>query len=227
MTEMLLEDTELTSEQLHLTTTAMKAGKQLQDILTNMLNFAQLFKGEVKEVITQFHISDIIDHILEQLSTTIGEKNLQISTEIDPTLYTTFKGNQDGIYNVLSKLIDNAIKFTEQGQLVIRVQPIHKPTDLEDSDVKSLQPIDEKNKQYWIRFEISDTGIGIAEKKQAYLFDIFSQVDSSSTRSYDGMGMGLAVAKLLTESMGGQIGVNSKFGQSSTFWVNVPLEIMK
>ncbi len=227
MTEMLLEDTELTSEQQHLTITAMKAGKQLQDILTNMLNFAQLFKGEVKEVITQFHICDIIDHILKPLSTTIGEKNLQISTEIDPTLYTTFKGNEDGIYNVLSKLIDNAIKFTEQGQLVIRVQPIHNPTDLEDSDVKSLQAIDEKNKQYWIRFEISDTGIGIAEKKQADLFDIFSQVDSSSTRSYDGMGMGLAVAKLLTESMGGQIGVNSQFGQSSTFWVNVPLEIMK
>ncbi|RKZ52261.1 MAG: hypothetical protein DRR16_23150 [Candidatus Parabeggiatoa sp. nov. 3] len=225
MTEMLLEDTPLTEEQLHLTTTAMKAGKQLQDILTNMLNFAQLFKGEVKEVLTKFHICDIIDHILKRLSTSLGEKNLQISTEIAPTLYSTFAGNQEGIYNVLIKLIDNAIKFTEQGQLVIRVQPIDKPIDLDDLD--SMQPLDEDDKKYWIRFEISDTGIGIAEQKQAYLFDIFSQVDGSSTRYYDGMGMGLAVAKLLTESMGGQIGVNSQLDQGSTFWLNVPLEIVK
>jgi two-component system, sensor histidine kinase and response regulator len=225
MTEMLLEETTLTEEQQHLTKTAMKAGKQLQDILTNMLNFAQLFKGEVKDVITQFCICNIIDDILKRLSTTIEEKDLQISTEIAPSLYTTFKGNQEGIYNILNKLIDNAIKFTEQGQLIIRVQPIEKPNDLEE--IEDYQNIDNENKKHWVRFEICDTGIGIPEKKQADLFDIFSQVDASSTRTYDGMGMGLAIAKLLTESMGGKIGVSSELEHGSTFWVNLPLEIIK
>jgi len=208
MTEMLIEDTKLTEEQHHLASGVMKASQQLMDILTNMLNFSQQFKREFEQIITQFQVHEIVNQVIKRFSSNVQAKQLQITTEIAPQLYTFLSGNRDYIDKVLSKLIDNAIKFTQKGQIMIRVQT-------------------EKNRdeKLLVRFEVIDTGIGITEEKQVDLFDIFSQVDGSSTRIYDGMGMGLAVAKMLTESMGGQIGVNSPSGKGSTFWFNVPLKV--
>jgi signal transduction histidine kinase len=206
MTEMLIEETVLTEEQHEYAESVMKAGNQLMDILTNMLNFAQQFKGEIKQVLCEFYIHEVINDVLIDLSQHGHAKNLPITIEIAPKLHKPLRGNRDGIYKVLSKLVDNAIKFTEQGEILIRVQ------QLESYD-----------KQQWVRFEISDTGIGIAPEKQTHLFEIFSQVDSSSTRVYEGMGMGLAIAKMFTENMDGQIGVDSVVGKGSTFWFKVPL----
>jgi signal transduction histidine kinase len=208
MTEILMEDTKLTEEQHHLASTVMKAGKQLMDILTNMLNFSQQFKGELEQIITQFQVHEIVDQVVKRFSPMVQAKQLQITADITPQLNTELIGNRDYIDKVLSKLVENAIKFTEKGQIMIRVQ-----TE-KSRDEKLL-----------VRFEVIDTGIGITEEKQADLFKIFSQVDGSSTRIYDGIGMGLAVAKMLTESMEGQIGINSQSGEGSTFWFNVPLKV--
>ncbi len=205
MTEIMIEDTELTKEQRDYAEAVMKAGKQLMDILTNMLNFSQQFKGELKEVISDFHIHEVIDDVLKKLSVTTEE--VQISTQIEPSLYAPLRGNQEDISKVLSKLVENAIKFTHQGEIVIEVQPIEAADD-----------------KRWVRFEIRDTGIGIAKDKQANLFDIFFQIDGSSTRAYEGLGMGLAVAKMFIENIGGQIGVESIENRGSTFWFNVPLQ---
>ncbi len=203
MTEILIDDTGLTEDQRDCADTVMQAGKRLMDILTNMLNFSQQFKGELKEVICDFHIHEMIDNVLKELSVT----TVQISTEIEPSLYALLRGNQEDLSKVLSQLLENAIKFTHQGKIVIEVQPI--------------EGVDERR---WVRFEIRDTGIGIAKDKQAHLFDIFFQIDGSSTRAYEGLGMGLAVAKMFIENMGGQIGVESTKDIGSTFWFNVPLE---
>ncbi len=208
MTEMLLEDTDLTKEQHEYAETVMMAATQLMDILTNMLNFSQQFKGELKQVLCDFRVNEIVDDILKGFSTTIQNKNLLLPVHIDSSLYTLLHGNQEGISKVLSKLIDNAIKFTNQGEIIISVQ--------------AMESFDEKR---WIRFEVRDTGIGIALDQQAHIFDIFSQVDGSSTRPYDGLGMGLAVAKMLTETMGGKMGVDSVEGEGSTFWFYVPLSV--
>ncbi len=208
MTEILMEDTKLTEEQHHLASTVMKAGKQLMDILTNMLNFSQQFKGELEQIITQFQVHEIVDQVVKRFSPMVQAKQLQITADITPQLNTELIGNRDYIDKVLSKLVENAIKFTEKGQIMIAVQ-----TE-KSRDEKLL-----------VRFEVIDTGIGITEEKQADLFKIFSQVDGSSTRIYDGIGMGLAVAKMLTESMEGQIGINSQSGEGSTFWFNVPLKV--
>ncbi|MCK5524719.1 MAG: response regulator [Thiomargarita sp.] len=203
MTEILIDDTGLTEEQLDCADTVMQAGKRLMDILTNMLNFSQQFKGELKEVISDFHIHEMIDNVLKELSVT----TVQISTEIEPSLKALLRGNQEDLSKVLSQLLENAIKFTHKGKIVIEVQPI--------------EGVDERR---WVQFEIRDTGIGIAKDKQAHLFDIFFQIDGSSTRAYEGLGMGLAVAKMFIENMGGQIGVESIKDIGSTFWFNVPLE---
>jgi signal transduction histidine kinase len=207
MTEMLIEETELTEEQNYYAQAVVKAGKQLMDILTNMLNFSQQFKGELKEVVTEFKLLDLVEKILKTFSAITKSKEIPIAYEIAPELMAPVRGNREQIYRILSKLVENAIKFTQQGYVIIRIQTLNSPGE-----------------QRWVYFEVIDTGIGIAKDKQNQLFEIFTQVDGSSTRAYDGMGMGLAVAKMFTENMGGQIGLKSELGQGSTFWFSVPLE---
>jgi two-component system sensor histidine kinase/response regulator len=206
MTDILIEDTELTKEQQHYAKTISKASKQLNAILTNMLNFAQQFKSEIKQVITEFQVHEIINSLLKEFSPIAKSKSLQIYTDIEKSLlYMPLRGDKQGIYNVLNKFLDNAIKFTENGKILIHV----------------------KFEKQLMLFEISDTGIGIPPKQKDHLFEIFSQVDNSSTRPYDGMGMGLAVAKMLTENMGGEIHMKSVLSQGSCFWIKVPLEIVR
>lgn len=207
MIEMLLEETELTEEQRHYADAAMNAARQLMDILVNMLNFSQQFNSELKQVITDFEIPDMIDNILRGLAVRIKAKDLRMTTDIAPQLQYSLRGNSDYINKILSKLIDNAIKFTAQGEIVIRAQELESRED-----------------RRWLHFEVSDTGIGIAPEQQQHLFDTFYQVDSSPTRLYQGIGMGLAVAKMFAEQMGGKIGVESALSKGSTFWFNVPLE---
>ncbi|MDM8567039.1 response regulator [Candidatus Halobeggiatoa sp. HSG11] len=207
MAEMLLEDTDLSEEQRSYTESIMGASKNLTDILTNMLSFAQQFKGELTSKATKFFLYEVIDNILQQFSQNIKNKNLlPIETVIDPALYTAFYGDKEAVHKVLSKLVDNAIKFTEQGKIVI-----------------SVEVIEYFEKGEWVEFKIIDTGIGIVE--EANLFDTFYQIDGSSTRRYDGMGMGLAVAKMFVETIGGKIGVKSKVGEGSTFWFKIPLQL--
>ncbi|MFK5971278.1 MAG: response regulator [Candidatus Marithrix sp.] len=207
MSEMLLEDTELTEEQNSYTTAIMNASKKLTDILTNMLSFAQQFKGELKSSSSEFFLHEIIDNILQHFTKNIQNKQLVIEAIIDPELYATFYGDKEAIHKILIKLVDNAIKFTEQGNVIIQVKAIE---CFENGE--------------WIEFKIIDTGIGIAE--EANLFDTFYQIDGSSTRCHDGMGMGLAVAKMFTETIGGKIGVNSKLNEGSTFWFKIPLQLV-
>ncbi len=208
MSEMLLEETDLTDEQHSYAKSIINASKKLTDILTNMLNFAQQFKGELRSAASEFFLYEIIDNILQQFSSSIKNKKLLIEAVIDPTLYTAFYGDKEAINKILCKLVDNAIKFTEQGNITIQVNAI-----------------EYFEKGEWIEFKIIDTGIGIS--KEANLFDTFYQIDGSSTRRYDGMGMGLAVAKMFTETIGGKIGVESKLGQGSVFWFKIPLQLVR
>jgi signal transduction histidine kinase len=204
MSEILIEDTELTTEQQHYTKTIIKASKQLNDILTNMLNFAQQFKSEIKQVITEFQTHEIINPLLNEFSSIAKSKSLQIYTKVDESLLDMrLRGNQQGIHNILNKFLDNAIKFTEKGKILIHV----------------------KLERQLVLFEVSDTGMGIPTEKKANLFEVFSQLDNSSTRLHEGMGMGLAVAKMLTENMGGEIGVKSVLCEGSCFWIKIPLEL--
>ncbi len=209
MTDILLEDTPLDDEQLHCAQSIKNSSHQLFTILTDMLNFSQQFSGELKHEICEFKLNQLVNEVLDNYLAKAQAKSLLLTTDIAATIMGKFKGNRRGITETLSKFIDNAIKFSEQGYVTL-----------------IIQPIEYKENKYWLHFEVKDTGIGIPVKKQATLFEIFSQADGSATRENDGMGMGLAVAKIFVENMSGQIGINSVLNEGSSFWFEIPLEVI-
>jgi signal transduction histidine kinase len=207
MTDILLEDTPLDDEQRHCADTIRDAGTQLMDMLCDMLNFAQQFGEEMQQELGDFLVPDLVESVLRVMYKRAESKDIELNTECAETLNQVLYGNHAHIQEILTKLVDNAIKFTLVGYVVVRAQ---------------LMPLTET--ECSLRFEVEDSGIGIEPEKQNGLFDAFSQVDGSSTRSYDGMGMGLAVAKLFTENLGGDIGLRSTPGEGSVFWFEVPIE---
>ncbi|WP_086486905.1 ATP-binding response regulator [Thioflexithrix psekupsensis] len=208
MTDVLLEDTPLDDEQRHCAETIRDASTQLMDMLCDMLNFAQQFSEELQQETGDFSVREMIEEVFRVMYKRAEIKELELRSEIHEKLTHALHGNHAHIKEILTKLVDNAIKFTLVGEIVVRVY---------------LLEISQG--QHALRFEVQDTGIGIPEDRQDRLFDAFSQVDGSTTRSYDGMGMGLAVAKLFTENLGGSIGVNSTPNQGSLFWFEIPITL--
>jgi two-component system, sensor histidine kinase and response regulator len=203
----LVEDTELDEEQREMSYSVLNAGRQLLDILTNMLNFSQQFDGEMEHETVKFDLYELIADIVNNYYPAAENKKLTLEKEIDPHVPPRMHGNQKCLVEILNKLIDNAVKYTDHGGVIIRIRPEHTLSN-----------------KFCCRFEIIDSGIGIAEEKRSYLFEAFSQVDGSSTRVYGGLGMGLALAKLYVESMGGEIGVESTPGKGSNFWFTVSFD---
>ncbi|MCK5717830.1 MAG: hybrid sensor histidine kinase/response regulator [Thiomargarita sp.] len=204
MNEILIEDSILTEEQAYCTEAIQKSNQQLITLSTNALSFVDHFKDEDEQIMCDCHIKDCIKNLLSKFSE--STQNMHLTTDINAQLPQEICINRNGLKKILQNILDNAIKFTpEDGTISIRVF----------------------QQEQLLCVEISDTGIGIEKEKQEELFTLFYQIDGSSTREYDGAGMGLAVAKMYTEKMGGTIGVNSIKGKGSTFWLKVPLHIKK
>jgi signal transduction histidine kinase len=136
------------------------------------------------------------------------KKGLRIFIDIADTVPQTVTGDSNRLQQILKNLLNNAIKFTSKGNIVLHAERI----DLQEEPVKIL-------------FEVRDPGIGIAPGKLDQLFNPFTQVDESSTRVYGGIGLGLAVCKLVVKYMGGEIGVRSVLHEGSTFWFYVPFDL--
>jgi signal transduction histidine kinase/CheY-like chemotaxis protein/streptogramin lyase len=205
MTTLLME-TNLDIEQREYVDTIRTSGDALLLIINDILDFSKIEAGKVTLENIGFNLRKLVGECLT-LASGAKTKSVQLKLEYDDTIASKLMGDPTRIRQVLLNLLSNALKFTKEGIVSVRVFPQDK-----SSDFGSL-----------IRFEVSDTGIGVSPAAQAQLFKSFSQADTSTTRRYGGTGLGLAICKGLAELMGGSIGVESEPGKGSTFWFTASL----
>ncbi|HEU4683842.1 MAG TPA: PAS domain S-box protein [Nitrospira sp.] len=203
----LLLDTPLSSEQRDYAETVRRSGEALLAIINDILDFSKIEAGRLTLEHIEFDLRTTVEETLDLLAEQAHRKQLEIVGLIDGSVPTALRGDPGRLRQIMTNLVGNAIKFTDRGEVVLKLS-----TFTPDAGPVTL------------RFEISDTGIGIPAEAQSRLFQSFSQADGSTTRKFGGTGLGLAISKQLVEKMGGQIGVESEPGRGSTFWFTVRLE---
>jgi PAS domain S-box-containing protein len=200
----LLLNTELNREQKEYVETVRISGDNLLTVINDILDFSKIDSGKMELESQSFSLRESVEDVFDLLSTKANEKGLELITEFVPDLPHFIVSDPTRLRQVLVNLVNNAIKFTEEGEISVRVRS----KGHEDSQTR-------------LEFAIRDTGIGIPEDKIDRLFKSFSQIDSSTTRKYGGTGLGLAISKNLIELLGGQIWIESKYGQGSTFYFTI------
>ncbi|MEG4571540.1 PAS domain S-box protein [Microcoleus sp. N3A4] len=225
MTDLLLK-TNLTPEQIDFVQTLKLSGQNLLSIINDILDLSKLEAGEMRLETIEFNLSICLDEVLDLLASPAQEKGIEVVALIDSDVPLQIRGDAARLRQILTNLINNAIKFTEAGEVVIEVSHGRNPGLLAASDdqksLDDIQPLKNGSGSMFLLFKVTDTGIGIAPEDQKKLFQSFTQVDASTTRKYGGTGLGLAISKQLVELIGGQIGVESTPGRGSTFWFTVP-----
>jgi signal transduction histidine kinase/DNA-binding response OmpR family regulator len=206
MTEILL-GTDLTAGQRRMADAVFQSAGTLLDIINDVLDFSKIEAGRLELEEVDFELRQMVEGMAALLAERAHRKGLELVCQIADDVPQVVRGDPMRLRQVLTNLLSNAIKFTEHGEVVTRVV-----LEAETLDTAIL------------RFEVCDTGIGVAPELQGRIFDVFSQADDSTTRTYGGTGLGLTIAKQLTVMMGGTIGVESVLHQGSTFWFTTPLD---
>ena len=197
----LLLDSKLSAEQRDCAETVRGSAEALLTIINDILDFAKIEAGKMQLEIVAFDLRDTIEEVAELLGERAQSKGLELVCELPPELPPELLGDPGRLRQILINLTDNAIKFTERGEIVIKAE---------------LQQLDAETSE--LRISVSDSGIGISPEGVKRLFQAFSQADGSTTRRYGGTGLGLAISRQLAEMMGGSVGVNSVVNLGSTFW---------
>ncbi|MGA7142904.1 MAG: response regulator [Desulfobacterales bacterium] len=197
----LLLDTKLSPEQQEYAEIIKKSGDSLLFIINDILDYSKIESGKLDLENIDFELRASLEEVTDLLALKAHEKGLEYVAVIQPDVPSLLCGDPGRLRQILVNLVGNAIKFTEEGEVTIRV-------NLDDEDTNHVT----------IRFSVTDTGIGILPMDTDRLFKSFSQVDSSTTRKFGGTGLGLAISRQLAELMGGRIGVESQEGKGSTFW---------
>ncbi len=209
MTSLLLQ-THLSEEQLDYVNTIRLSGDALLTVINDILDFSKIEAGNMSLEEFPFEISQCVEEAVELLSAKVSEKGIDLLYFIDPSVPDIVSGDITRLRQVLINLIGNAIKFTDTGEVVIRV-------DLQSRNEDEVE----------VYFSVRDTGIGISQEKIETLFTAFTQADSSTTRKYGGTGLGLAICKKLVNLMGGDIWIDSTPGQGSNFQFTIRKKVIK
>jgi len=209
----LLLDTPLTSEQREYAETVRLSGEHLLDIINEILDFSKIEAGKLELEELNFDLHAALDETIGLLGERAYAKGLELACLVHAGVPMALRGDPGRLRQVLVNLIGNAIKFSEQGEIVLTVSIENQP----DGETAASSNASCRT----LRFEVSDTGVGITPEQQAKLFQPFTQADGSTTRRYGGTGLGLTICKRLVEMMGGRIGLDSRVGEGSSFWFTV------
>jgi signal transduction histidine kinase/CheY-like chemotaxis protein len=206
MLDLLLHAASLAPDHRELVRTAYSSSQQLLRIVDDILDYSKLEADRLELETTTFNLRELLETVIQLMERPAEAKGLRLHLHIDPSVRLPVRGDPVRLRQVLGNLISNAVKFTERGSVTINVSRIGESTA-----------------QHQLRFEVRDTGIGIAPEALARLFQAFSQADASTTRLYGGTGLGLAICRRIVDLMGGRIDVQSEPGRGATFRFDIPL----
>jgi PAS domain S-box-containing protein len=209
MTELLL-DTELDAEQREYAEQVRFSADILLGLINDILDFSKIEAGKLTLETIRFMLPEAAEEAVDMLSLEAHKKGLEAVVSIEPGIPAQVKGDPGRLRQIIVNLFNNAIKFTAHGQILLRL------TNVSTSGTTSR-----------VRFEVADSGIGIPADKVNRLFKAFHQVDSSTTRKFGGTGLGLSICQSLVGMMDGEIGVRSEEGKGSTFWFEIPFEVVE
>ncbi|MEN6438442.1 MAG: response regulator [Syntrophobacter sp.] len=202
----LLMGTDLDDHQRHLAETVFRSGESLLRVLNDILDFSKIEAGKLELECIGFDLREEVEEMMEVLADNAHRKGLEFICHIEKDVPGRLMGDPGRLRQILINLVGNAVKFTDEGEVVVRASLVE---DAEDTVL--------------IGFRVSDTGVGIPPESQARIFDAFSQSDESMSRRFGGTGLGLSISRQLCEIMGGRLGVESAVGKGSTFHFTVRL----
>jgi signal transduction histidine kinase/CheY-like chemotaxis protein len=208
----LLCDTELDQEQQEFIDIIHHSGNTLLRLLDDILDFSKIEAGQLKIEKRNFNIRELLENVIKLLHDQLNNKSVDLIINVNEGVPTFVESDPSRFRQILINLIGNAIKFTNEGSIEIRIEFINFNESSKHDGYIGV-----------IECSVIDTGIGISEHDQTQLFDVFTQVDSSATRKYEGVGLGLAITKRLCEILGGSIKLNSEPGVGSTFHFSIPV----
>jgi signal transduction histidine kinase/ligand-binding sensor domain-containing protein/CheY-like chemotaxis protein len=203
----LIDQGELSSDQKQLVTMAQDSANSLMVVINDILDFSRIEAGKLAFDVREFDLTETVAEATRTMALRAHQKGLELAYQIDPAIPQCLLGDADRIKQILINLVGNAIKFTEKGEVILRVVA-------EEFNSGGV----------CLRFSVCDTGIGIPAEKQQLIFDAFSQADTSTTRKYGGSGLGLAISTRIASLMGGKLWVESKVGKGSTFHFTARLQ---
>jgi signal transduction histidine kinase/CheY-like chemotaxis protein len=204
----LLLDSDLTAEQREFAETVRRSGESLLSVINDILDFSKIEAGKMVIESSPFDLRLVVEEVNEMLAPRVEDRRLDLVLQYLGSVPRYFVGDAGRIRQVLTNLVGNAVKFTQEGQVLVTVECVA-----------------QSDRTAEIRISVQDTGVGIPSEKLGVLFEKFSQVDGSSTRRFGGTGLGLAISRQLVTAMGGTIGVESRHNEGSTFWFVLPLAL--
>lgn len=210
----ILTDTKMNNIQTDYVETIRESGKLLLALISDILDFSKIESGEIQLETIDFNLKNLVEDVLRIARPKVTDAEIELYYDYDEMVPTHFIGDPTRVRQIILNLLNNAIKFTEKGEIGVCVKP-----------AAGIKPGEQAEKKlYAVQISVQDTGIGIAPGKQKLIFETFTQADSSTTRKFGGTGLGLAITKALVEKMNGAIWVESEVGEGSEFTFTLKLK---